>query len=209
MASPWFSARIATRVSAGNRTATSKSSNSATASPSLTCSFTMRTIRVRRRDCSSRTCSISPPRRLGVACRLSSAFAQRRVTSPAASRFLREPPGRSARRSPMFYERLHVTFVGVVATLVDSVVIAEFAGYWLHRLLHSDKFPALSRGHLIHHFLIYGPRQSMRATEYLDATDNRTSVGNVGIEWLAPSAIILLFCWGAMALLGVPPLIQA
>ncbi len=41
----------------------------------------------------------------------------------------------------MIYERLHVTFVGIVATLVDSVVVAEFAGYWLHRLLHSDKFP--------------------------------------------------------------------
>src|SRR6266478_4196056 len=89
-------------------------------------------------------------------------------------------------------------------TFPCQLVVAEFAGYWLHRLLHSDKFPALSRGHLIHHFLIYGPRQSMRAGGYLDATDNRTSVGNVGVEWLAPSAIILLFCWGAMALLGVP-----
>src|SRR5713226_5155255 len=108
----------------------------------------------------------------------------------------------------MIYERLHVTFVGIVATLVDSVVVAEFAGYWLHRLLHSDKFPALSRGHLIHHFLIYGPRQPMRAREYHDATDNRFSVGNVGIEWLAPSAIILLSCWGLMALLGVPPVYQ-
>jgi sterol desaturase/sphingolipid hydroxylase (fatty acid hydroxylase superfamily) len=108
----------------------------------------------------------------------------------------------------MTYERLHVTFVGVVATLVDSVVVAEFVGYWLHRLLHSDKFPALSRGHLIHHFLIYGPRQPMRAGEYLDATDDRTSLGNVGVEWLEPSAIILLFCWGAMGLLGVPPVYQ-
>ncbi len=102
----------------------------------------------------------------------------------------------------MIYERLHVTFIGVVATLVDSVAVAEFAGYWLHRLLHSDKFPSLSRGHLIHHFLIYGPRQPMRAGEYHDATANRFSVGNVGIEWLAPSAIILLFCWGVLALLG-------
>jgi sterol desaturase/sphingolipid hydroxylase (fatty acid hydroxylase superfamily) len=102
----------------------------------------------------------------------------------------------------MFYERFHITFVGVVATLVDSVVVAEFAGYWLHRLLHSDKFPALSRGHLIHHFFVYGPRQPMRAGRYHDATDNR------GIEWLAPSAIILLFCWGVMALLGVPPVYQ-
>ena len=108
----------------------------------------------------------------------------------------------------MFYERLHVTFVGVVATLVDSVVVAEFAGYWLHRLLHSDEFPALSRGHLIHHFLIYGPRQPMRAGGYHDATDNRFALGNVGIEWLAPSAIILLFCWAVMALLGVAPVYQ-
>lgn len=106
----------------------------------------------------------------------------------------------------MIYERLHVTFVGIVATLVDSVVVAEFAGYWLHRLLHSDRFPALSRGHLIHHFLIYGPRQPMRAEDYHDATEKRFSIGNVGIEWLAPSAIILLSCWGAMVLLGVPPI---
>ena len=104
----------------------------------------------------------------------------------------------------MLYHRLHVTFVGIVATLVDSIVVAEFAGYWLHRLLHSGRFPALSRGHLIHHFLIYGPHQPMRAEDYRDATENRFSVGNVGVEWLAPSAIILLFCWGAMVLLGVP-----
>ena len=109
----------------------------------------------------------------------------------------------------MFYERLHLTLIGVVATLVDSVVVAEFAGYWLHRLLHSNKFPALSRGHLIHHFLVYGPRQPMRAGDYHDATDNRFALGNVGIEWLAPSALILLFCWGVMALLGVPPVYQA
>ncbi len=93
----------------------------------------------------------------------------------------------------MFYERLHVTFVGVVATLVDSVVVAEFAGYWLHRLLHSDKFPALSRGHLIHHFLIYGPRQPMRVGGYHDATDNRFALGNVGMEWLAVHVARLAF----------------
>jgi len=45
----------------------------------------------------------------------------------------------------MFYERLHFTFVGVVATLADSVVVAEFAGYWLHRVLHGGKFPGHRR----------------------------------------------------------------
>ncbi len=45
----------------------------------------------------------------------------------------------------MIYERLHVTFVGIVAILVDSVVVAEFAGYWLHRLLYNDKFLPFNR----------------------------------------------------------------
>ena len=104
----------------------------------------------------------------------------------------------------MTYERFHATFVGALATLSGSIVIAEFAGYWLHRLLHSHRFPTLSRGHLIHHFLIYGPRQPMRAAEYHDATDNRFSVGNVGLEWLAPSGIILLCCWAVMLVFGMP-----
>jgi hypothetical protein len=42
----------------------------------------------------------------------------------------------------MIYKLLQVTFVGVVATLVDSVVVAEFSGHWLRRLLHCGKFPA-------------------------------------------------------------------
>jgi hypothetical protein len=40
----------------------------------------------------------------------------------------------------------------------------------------------------------------MRANEYHDATDGRFSLGNVGIELLEPSAIILLFFYGVMAL---------
>ena len=42
----------------------------------------------------------------------------------------------------MINQRLHVALVGVIATLVDSVVVAEFAGYWLDRLLHANKLPA-------------------------------------------------------------------
>jgi len=103
----------------------------------------------------------------------------------------------------MFYERLHVTFVGVLATLVDSVVVAEFAGYWLHRLLHSDKIPALSRGHLIHHFLSMAPANPCAPT---NTTTPRTIAfrGQRRLEWLVPSGVILLFCWGVMALLHVP-----
>src|SRR5260370_31498384 len=78
----------------------------------------------------------------------------------------------------------------------------------MHPFLLSDRYPARSQGHLIHQFLIHGHRQPMRAGEYHDATENRFSVGNVGIEWLAPSAVILLFFWGVTALLSVPPVYQ-
>jgi sterol desaturase/sphingolipid hydroxylase (fatty acid hydroxylase superfamily) len=96
--------------------------------------------------------------------------------------------------------------IGIPLTLAISCLLAEFFGYWLHRLLHSDKIPFLSRGHLIHHFLIYAPGQPMRHHRYQDATDNRFSVGNVGVEWLAPSALILAAVCSLMLLLKIPAL---
>jgi hypothetical protein len=98
----------------------------------------------------------------------------------------------------MFATILGVTLRGLLFTITGSCFVAEFSGYWLHRLLHSDRFPALSRGHLVHHFLIYGPNQPLRAEKYKDATDDRISLGNIGLEWLAPSALILAFSWGVL-----------
>lgn len=72
----------------------------------------------------------------------------------------------------MTYERFHATFVGVVAALVDSIVVAELAGYWLHRLLHNDKFPALSRGHLI--YMSFGTR--------FNAETRNRKVGNASYQ---------------------------
>ena len=113
------------------------------------------------------------------------------------------------RRSALIAARWVHIAASVAMTLIFSVLLAELAGYWLHRLLHSDKVKFLSRGHLIHHFLIYGPRQPMRTDAgYRDATDNRFSVGNIGLEWLMPSAIVLAICWGAMILLHVPRVYQ-
>lgn len=101
------------------------------------------------------------------------------------------------------------TVGGVLLALGVSCVAAEFLGYWLHRLLHSDKFPALSQGHLIHHFLIYGPDQAMRHDKYHDATHGRFSVGNVGLEWLAPCALILFSVGGILYALRIPPIYLA
>ena len=98
--------------------------------------------------------------------------------------------------------------IGIPITLLTSCLLAEFFGYWLHRLLHSDKIPFLSRGHLIHHFLIYGPGQPMRLEKYHDATDHRFSLGNIGLEWLVPSAMILAVLWIAMRLVHLSAVYQ-
>ena len=97
---------------------------------------------------------------------------------------------------------------GVLESVICSCLVAELAGYWLHRLLHSDKLPILSRSHMVHHLLLYGPMQPMRAERYKDATNGRFSLGNVGLEWLAPSAVVLAFCWGVMFLFHVRPIYQ-
>ncbi len=88
-----------------------------------------------------------------------------------------------------------LTIRGVLATLVLSVVVAELFGYALHRLMHSGRVQFISRAHMIHHLQLYGPDQAMRAAVYMDATDGRAAIGNIGVEWLAPSAAILAICW--------------
>ena len=108
----------------------------------------------------------------------------------------------------MLFPSQHVTIRGALLTVAGSCLVAEFAGYWLHRLLHSDKIPFLSHGHLVHHFLIYGPGQAMRHEEYHDATDSRFSVGNIGLEWLIPSGIILGTCWSILVIARVSPIYQ-
>ena len=109
----------------------------------------------------------------------------------------------------MFLAILGVTLRGLLFTITGSCFVAEFSGYWLHRLLHNDRIPALSRGHLIHHFLIYGPKQPLRAEKYHNATEDRFSLGNIGLEWLVPSALILASAWGVLSWLHVSRAYQA
>lgn len=108
----------------------------------------------------------------------------------------------------MFWFCAALSAAGVLESVICSCLVAELAGYWLHRLLHSDKLPVLSRSHMVHHLLLYGPMQPMRAERYKDATSGRLSLGNVGLEWLAPSALVLAFCWGIMFLFHVRPVYQ-
>ena len=81
--------------------------------------------------------------------------------------------------------------IAVFAWLLTSIFVSELLGYLLHRLLHSGRIGLLSRSHMRHHLVLYGPLQPQRpGKEYRDATTS-AALGNVGLEWLIPGAILL------------------
>jgi len=84
-----------------------------------------------------------------------------------------------------------VSVTGILLTIGISIGIAELVGYFLHRIMHSEQFPSLSKAHMIHHIELYGPTQAMRTEKYDDATHGRAALGNIGMEWVIPSGAIL------------------
>src|ERR1700694_2287207 len=73
-----------------------------------------------------------------------------------------------------------------------SIAAAELLGYPLLRRLHSGRVPWLSMAHMKHHMVLYGPLQKQRPSEeYLDATTGSVALGNIGLEWIVPSTLIL------------------
>jgi hypothetical protein len=75
----------------------------------------------------------------------------------------------------------------VLITLACAFLVAEFAGYAIHILLHSEKLPFLSRNHMLHHLRDYGPARGLRSDRYRDSTEGRVGVLGIGLEWLIPS----------------------
>jgi hypothetical protein len=96
-----------------------------------------------------------------------------------------------------------MSFAGIGTAVAIAILTAEWAGYVMHRVMHSERFPVLSTAHMIRHFELYGPAQSMRSAAYRRATDGRASLGNIGMEWVVPSAITLGTCWAVMWVLHV------
>jgi sterol desaturase/sphingolipid hydroxylase (fatty acid hydroxylase superfamily) len=80
----------------------------------------------------------------------------------------------------------------LIGYVLSACVVAEILGYFLHRLMHSGLILFLSRNHMKHHLVLYGPLQDQRSAHYHDATDESISLGNIGMEWLVPSALLLL-----------------
>ena len=88
-------------------------------------------------------------------------------------------------------------FLTALSWVLGSVCSAELVGYWLHRLLHSGVIAFLSRNHMKHHLVLYGPFQHQRSAAYQHATEDSVSLGNIGLEWLAPSVLLMA---GAVAM---------
>lgn len=87
-----------------------------------------------------------------------------------------------------------------------AALFTEFAGYWLHVLLHSHKIRFLSRNHMIHHLSVYAPNKPQRPShEYLISTYGRAAVLGIGLEWLLPAAVLLAAEIGGLRALGVGP----
>jgi len=89
------------------------------------------------------------------------------------------------------WSRVWRTGASFAGWMVASCVIAELLGYWLHRFLHSGAIRFLSRNHMKHHLVFYGPLQKQRSKTYQDATDDSLSLGNVGLEWLIPAGLLI------------------
>jgi len=100
--------------------------------------------------------------------------------------------------------------IAVFSWLAASILVSEFLGYLLHRLLHSGKIGFLSRSHMRHHLLLYGPLQPQRpGSGYQDATTDSLALGNIGLEWLAPGALLLVLSITMLNFFGVPVIYQS
>jgi sterol desaturase/sphingolipid hydroxylase (fatty acid hydroxylase superfamily) len=90
------------------------------------------------------------------------------------------------------------------AWMGTSIAVSELLGYLLHRLLHTGWIPWLSMSHMKHHMVLYGPLQKQRPSkEYLDATTGSVALGNIGLEWIIPSTMILTIVVVVLRLLRV------
>jgi sterol desaturase/sphingolipid hydroxylase (fatty acid hydroxylase superfamily) len=91
-----------------------------------------------------------------------------------------------------------------------AIVVAELLGYLLHRLMHSGWISWICAGHMKHHLVLYGPLAKMRPSEqYMDATTGRIAIGNIGLEWIVPSGVILDIALVALHILRVSAIGQA
>ena len=95
----------------------------------------------------------------------------------------------------------------MIGWILAGCVFSEYAGYFLHRLLHSDRVRFLSKNHMIHHLLVYGPKD-LRSDHYRSPTIgnySRAAISGLGLEWLVPVGIVVAAILGVFAALQIQP----
>lgn len=92
----------------------------------------------------------------------------------------------------------------LLLTVLASIVMAEFLGYWIHTLLHSEKIKFLSREHMQHHLNDYGPGSNQRSNPYKDSGVGRFTFLGLGAEWLVPIVPVTVAWVASLLLLSVP-----
>ena len=90
-----------------------------------------------------------------------------------------------------------------LSIILGSLILAEFYGYWLHVLLHSYWIPTLSRSHMNHHILSYPSGKNQRSKDYIKETGNDILIFGVGLEWLLPAVVLLVFTVAAEWFIGL------
>ena len=102
-----------------------------------------------------------------------------------------------------------MTALFIILTIFAGILYAEFVGYFVHKLLHSEKFPSLSTAHMLHHLRDYGPDKDYFTDEYIESTRDRAAfLGGIGFEWFLPIGICLALTIAGLTLLGVPAAYQ-
>ena len=94
--------------------------------------------------------------------------------------------------------------------LITGIIYAEIVGYFVHILIHSEKFPALSNAHMLHHLRDYGPHKKYFTEKYIESTRDRASFyGGIGFEWFVPIGTILGITVAILYTAGVSAYFQA
>ena len=89
----------------------------------------------------------------------------------------------------------------MIVSILCGVLFSEIIGYFVHRLMHNEKIPWLSKKHMEHHLKIYPPRSAMRRKSYIYPS-HTTKLG-IGLEWLIPVAIILCIIVLCLTMAGI------
>ena len=87
-----------------------------------------------------------------------------------------------------------------IITIFSAIIITEFVGYFMHKILHTGKIKWLSESHMVHHLELY-PSTSLRTEEY--KIPPHAKFLGIGVEWLLPVVIVLTVVGGLFTTLEI------